>query len=145
MTKSKHQSQRVHSGMQIPGEFCIDNFDRFSENITPHLRLEAGLNRVLFDAQSDFQKVQIIETEPFGKTLVLDGKTQSALVDEHIYHETLVHAAMLQHPEPKTVYIGGGGEFATAREVLKHKSVTKVVMVDIDQVVCSIIHIYYMD
>ena len=109
----------------------------FSENITPSLRLESGLNKITFDAQSDFQKVQIIETEPFGKILVLDGKTQSALVDEYIYHETLVHPALLRHPNPKTVYIGGGGEFATAREVLKHPSVTRVVMVDIDQVVCD--------
>lgn len=110
----------------------------FSENITPSLKLEAGLKRVTFDSNSDFQHVQVIETETFGKTLVLDGKTQSALIDEYIYHETLVHPAMLQHPNPKTVYIGGGGEFATAREVLKHKSVEKVIMVDIDEVVCNI-------
>lgn len=109
----------------------------FSEFITPALKLEAGLNRITFDSKSDFQHVQIIDTKPFGKTLVLDGKTQSALIDEYIYHETLVHPAMLQHPNPKTVYIGGGGEFATAREILKHPSVEKVVMVDIDEVVCN--------
>jgi spermidine synthase len=55
----------------------------------------------------------VIETAPFGKTLVLDNKTQSAALDEHTYHESLVHPAMLSHPCPKTVFIGEwlGGRF----------------------------------
>lgn len=110
----------------------------FREDVTASLRTEAALTHMTFDCQSDFQHVKIIETLPFGKTLVLDGKTQSSLSDEFIYHETLVHPALLAHPDPKIVYIGGGGEFATAREVLKHPSVTQVIMVDIDQVVCDI-------
>lgn len=69
---------------------------------------------------------------------MLDHKTQSAARDEHIYHESLVHPALLMHPNPKTVYIGGGGEMGTAREILRHKSVEKVVMVDIDPVVCDV-------
>ena len=69
---------------------------------------------------------QVIETAAFGRTLVMDDKTQSTEVDEKVYHESLVHPAMLAHGAPKTVFIGGGGEFATAREVLRHKSVEKV-------------------
>jgi len=61
------------------------------------------------EVQSDFQHVRVIETAPFGKTLVLDHKTQSSQHDEHVYHETLVHPTMLAHPNPKRVYIGGGG------------------------------------
>ena len=57
---------------------------------------------------------------------------QSAQSDEKQYHEALVHPALLQHPNPRRVLICGGGEGATAREVLKHPSVTNVVMVDID-------------
>lgn len=110
----------------------------FSEYVTPKMKIEFAVKRITFDQKSDFQHVQIIETETFGKTLLLDGKTQSALTDEYIYHETLVHPTMLAHSNPKTVFIGGGGEFATAREVLKHPSVERVVMVDIDQVVCNI-------
>jgi spermidine synthase len=109
----------------------------FTEEITPTLKASAKLNSISFNGQSEFQKVQIIDTCDFGKTLVLDGKTQSALSDECIYHECLVHPTLLQHPCPKTVYIGGGGEFATAREVLKYKSVEKVIMVDIDKKVCD--------
>ena len=109
----------------------------FEEDVTEQFTTKMMMNSISFDQQSDFQRVQVIETVPFGKTLVLDGKTQSALRDEHIYHESLVHPAMLAHPAPKNVYIGGGGEFATAREVLRHKSVEKCVMVDIDKVCWS--------
>merc|ERR1719319_1425848 len=65
--------------------------------------------------------------------LIIDRRTQSSQKDEFVYHESLVHPAMLAHQNPKTVFIGGGGEGATAREVLKHKSVERLVMVDIDK------------
>ena len=89
-------------------------------------------------SKSDFQDIQIVTTAEFGRTLVLDSKTQSASRDEHIYHESLVHPALMMHPNPKNVYIGGGGEMGTAREVLRHASVEKCIMVDIDQVVCDL-------
>lgn len=60
---------------------------------------------------------------------------QSAAYDEYIYHECLVHPAMLAHNAPGQVFIGGGGELATAREVLRHKTVQRCLMVDIDKTV----------
>uniref|UniRef100_A0A7S2SB40 thermospermine synthase n=1 Tax=Mucochytrium quahogii TaxID=96639 RepID=A0A7S2SB40_9STRA len=110
----------------------------FTEGLTEVFRVHLAMKSILFDARSDFQRVQVIETEQFGRTLVMDGQTQSAKADEHIYHESLVHPAMLLHENPKSVFIGGGGEFATAREILRHKSVEKCVMVDIDKVACDI-------
>ena len=110
----------------------------FREEVTEDWTIQMRLKNLGFKKQSDFQHVQIIETEQFGKTLVLDSKTQSTEADEHVYHETLVHPAMLMHPNPKRVYIGGGGELATAREVLKHSSVELCVMVDIDKVVVDV-------
>jgi spermidine synthase len=65
--------------------------------------------------------------------LVIDGKTQSAEDDEYVYHEALVHPAMLTHPDPRSVLIIGGGEGATLREILSYQSVERVVMVDIDR------------
>mmetsp|Transcript_25742 Transcript_25742/g.31637 ORF Transcript_25742/g.31637 Transcript_25742/m.31637 type:complete len:400 (+) Transcript_25742:112-1311(+) len=110
----------------------------FEENLTSVFGVKMALKRIMFDARSMFQRVQVVETEQFGKTLVMDGQTQSAEADEYVYHESLVHPALLLHPNPKSVYIGGGGEFATAREVLRHKSVERCVMVDIDKVGCDI-------
>jgi thermospermine synthase len=87
---------------------------------------------VLYSATTPFQKVEVLDTEPFGHVLMLDGVLNSAEKDEYIYHESLVQPAMLAHPHPRTVFIGGGGEGATLREVLRHPSVEKAVMVDID-------------
>ncbi|GBG26905.1 Spermidine synthase [Hondaea fermentalgiana] len=110
----------------------------FKEGLTEDFRVELALQNISFDARSTFQRVQVIETTQFGRTLVMDGQTQSAEADEHIYHESLVHPAMLLHKSPKKVFIGGGGEFATAREVLRHSSVERCVMIDIDEVACDI-------
>jgi thermospermine synthase len=115
---------------------------QYTEGVAPGLSLTMDLNSILFTSISEFQEVQIIDTY-FGKTLVTDGKTQSSEHDESVYHESLVHPAMFwsaylngsRGSSPKSVFIGGGGELATAREVLKHTSVERVVMVDIDGVV----------
>jgi len=107
------------------------------EEIQDDLKWINSVKSILHAEVSDFQDVELLETGPFGKVLLLDGKLQSAEADERVYHECLVHPALLHHPNPKRVFICGGGEGSTAREVLKHKSVEKVVMVDIDKVVCD--------
>ena len=93
---------------------------------------------MLYNGETEFQSVQVIDTPGFGKCLILDGKIQCSEYDEFIYHEALVHPAMLTHPEPKAVFIAGGGEGATLREVLAHDTVEKAVMVDIDKEVVDI-------
>lgn len=92
-----------------------------------------GIRTIYYSSQTKYQKLDIIECGSYGKCLVLDGKIQSSITDEFIYHEALVHPAMLTHPDPKRVFIVGGGEGATLRDVLKHKSVEYCMMVDIDQ------------
>lgn len=91
-----------------------------------------GVRQVLHDRKTRFQHAQISRTHTFGICLVLDGKIQSGEKDEFIYHESLVHPAMLAHPNPEKVFIAGGGEGATLRDVLKHRTVSRAVMVDID-------------
>ena len=92
-----------------------------------------GIRTMLYSAQTKFQQMEIMETGSYGRCLVLDGKMQSSEADEFIYHEALVHPALLTHPDPKRVFIVGGGEGATLREILRHRSVERVLMVDIDQ------------
>ena len=102
------------------------------EELEPGLRVSYGLKEVLASTKSKWQHVDLVDLQPFGRVLMIDGLVQSCQSDEFVYHESLVHPAMLMHPNPKTVYIGGGGEGSTAREVLRHKSVEKCMMVDID-------------
>ena len=103
------------------------------ENLEDGLTFSYKLDKILSSTVSEFQQVDVCETTPFGRVLIIDGLIQSSQLDEYVYHESLVHPAMLAHATgPKNVFIGGGGEGSTAREVLRHKSVEKCVMVDID-------------
>lgn len=87
----------------------------------------------ILSKKTKYQHVKILETYEFGTVVVLDKKIQSSERDEFIYHEALVHPAMILHPKPENILILGGGEGATLREVLKHITVSKVDMVDIDK------------
>lgn len=114
----------------------------FREDVAPGLLFEMILKGIIHSSESEYQQIDVIESY-FGKTLITDGKTQSAQFDEFAYHECLVHPALLTYTErtkkaPKTVFIGGGGELATAREVLRHTGVERVVMVDLDGVVVDV-------
>jgi spermidine synthase len=110
----------------------------FSDYISPDLTMLHSIKERIYSGRSKFQSIDIINTGSFGICLVLDGKIQSSEADEFIYHEALVHPAMLTHPRPERVFIAGGGEGATLREVLAHKTVKKAVMVDIDEEVVSL-------
>lgn len=82
--------------------------------------------------KTEFQEATLIDTHTFGKVLVLDGETQSSEYDEFIYHEGLVFPTLMSHRAPQDALILGGGEGATAREILRCKTIKKVIMVDID-------------
>jgi len=91
------------------------------------------VKKCLLSTKTTFQKVEIFDLYNLGRVVVLDDKIQSAEADEFIYHEAIVHPAMITHPSPETILILGGGEGATLREVNKHPTVKKIVMVDIDE------------
>jgi spermidine synthase len=131
--------------MKVPGRGFIPRGDHviihlimkagdfFYEPFTPHYRRGFLVDRVLFEGRTHFQDVQCFVNPLFGKMLFLDGKIQSAQLDEPVYHESLVHPGLVASPDPRRVLILGGGEGATLREILKHDSVERAVMVDIDE------------
>ncbi len=112
--------------------------DWHCELITPDLYQAERIRQVYYSGRTPFQDVVVMEGAAFGRSLVLDGKTQSTEVDEFVYHEGLVHPSMIAHNQPRSVFVAGGGEGATIREVLKHKTVDRVVMVDIDRKVVEL-------
>ena len=103
----------------------------FSETHSEGLVYLHLAEELLYSGRTQFQRVDIARLPAFGLSLFLDGKIQSAEVDEFVYHEMLVHPGMAVSGA-KRVYIMGGGEGATLREVLRHP-VERVVMVDIDR------------
>jgi spermidine synthase len=105
----------------------------FKERFTGHLIRNIKVEKVYYEGKTEYQYVQIFDNKLLGKILFLDKKIQSAEIDEFVFHESLVHPALLTHPDPQRILIIGGGEGATLREVLRHGSVKKATMVDIDR------------
>ena len=91
-----------------------------------------ALTATLAQGRSSFQAYSIVVSPLFGKMLVLDGDTQSAALDERIYHESLVHPACVAAVTPARALILGGAEGASMRELLRVPGMKKVTMVDID-------------
>ena len=114
------------------------NNDWRYESLNENLFVGTKVSSTIFSGISPFQQIEVLDTPGLGRCLILDGKTQSAEVDEFIYHESLVHPALLTHPHPLSVCIAGGGEGATAREILKHPTVENLLMVDLDPTVVEV-------
>lgn len=93
------------------------------------------VKETLVRRKTDFQDLAILDTEAFGRMLVLDGIVQTTINDEYVYHEMISHIPLFTHPNPKKILVVGGGDGGAIREVLKHPSVEKAVLCEIDGVV----------
>lgn len=101
------------------------------------------IKRKLHEEQSGFQHLEIYETETFGNLMVIDGCTMVSTRDNFLYHEMMSHPAMYAHPDPKRVWIIGGGDCGTLKEVLKHPSIEQAVQIDIDERVTRLSELYF--
>ncbi len=105
----------------------------FQDNVSLGFRVE----EVLFSEKSKYQQVDIVKTTGHGKMLLNDGMVMLSEKDEFVYHEMIAHVPIFSHPNPDKILIIGGGDGGTAREVLKHKNVRKVTLVEIDELVVN--------
>ena len=101
------------------------------------------IKQKLHEEQSEYQFIEIYETETFGNLMVIDGCTMVSTRDNFFYHEMMSHPVMYTHPNPKRVWIIGGGDCGTLREVLKHPAVEHVVQIDIDERVTRLAEVYF--
>lgn len=106
-----------------------------TEDQTPDLRLSAHIKETLFTAKSQFQDIAVVDSYEFGRMLVLDGVFQTSIREEFVYHEMISHVPLYIHANPRHVLVIGGGDGGAVREVVRHDSVEKVEMVEIDGMV----------
>ncbi|UQY80990.1 Polyamine aminopropyltransferase [Candidatus Hepatincola sp. Av] len=92
----------------------------------------------LVETTSNFQKITIFENPKFGKVLALDDVIQTTEADEFFYHEMFVHVPLFAHGKVKKVLIIGGGDGGILREVMRHESVKKAIMIEIDGLVVDL-------
>ncbi|MCF8006207.1 MAG: polyamine aminopropyltransferase [Methylovulum sp.] len=97
----------------------------------------------LHEEQSAFQHIEIYSTHGFGNLMVIDGCTMVSTRDNFFYHEMMSHVGLFTHPNPKKVWIIGGGDCGTLKEVLKHSTVEHAVQIDIDERVTRLAEIYF--
>jgi len=93
---------------------------------------EVAIREHSFYQKSDYQEIDIYDTYAFGKVLLLDGHVQLAELDEHCYHESLVHPAILSVEQPRRALVVGGGDGGVLRELVKHTTLETIDMVEID-------------
>lgn len=97
--------------------------------------ISIGIKKLIHDEESQYQHMQIFETDYFGKMMTLDGTVMFTEYDEFAYHEMIAHVPLLVHPDPKKILVIGGGDGGTVREVAKHKEVEEIHMCEIDRMV----------
>lgn len=105
----------------------------FQEKLFPHVRQTFEITRILFRERTEHQDLVIFETPTYGRVLALDDIIQVTEKDEFVYHEMMTHVPIVAHGKARKVLIIGGGDGGILREVLRHKSVQKATMVEIDR------------
>lgn len=103
-----------------------------TEQLHGAFRSSYRADRVLFDTETGQQRLVLVDNPIFGRMLSLDGVTQVTERDEFVYHEMLTHVPMLAHGNARSVLIIGGGDGGILREVLRHPTVERATMVEID-------------
>ena len=124
----------------------VDQKNWFTEQLAESgTAFSLKITEKLHEEQSAFQHIEIYKTEKFGNLMVIDGCIMLSSRDNFIYHEMMSHPVLFSHPDPKNVWIIGGGDCGTLKEVLKHESVERVVQIDIDERVTRLSEKYFPD
>lgn len=95
------------------------------------------INRTLHKGSTQYQNIELVDTDEMGNVLLLDNITQVGEKVDWQYHEPMVHMPMLAHPAPKSILVIGGGDGGILREVLRYRSVEHVDFVELDEEVVA--------
>lgn len=110
----------------------------FSEFHTPNVKLSIKVDKQLYSEQSEFQRIDVFESEEFGRFLTLDGYMMLTEKDEFIYHEMIVHVPMAVNPDIKRVLVIGAGDGGVLRELTRYGGVENIDLVEIDERVVEV-------
>lgn len=125
--------QQVHRGAA-----SATSADYVLEALNPDSVFGFRFDRRLLSLRTRFQQLELLESSQLGRTLRLDGRFMTSEADEFFYHEALVHPAAMVHPFPERALVLGGGDGGAAEELLKHPSMQRVTIVDIDPDVVAV-------
>lgn len=115
----------------------------YTEEHTENVRFSLRVKEHLFSGESEFQKLDILDTYEYGKLMTLDGLVMVTEKDEFVYHDMIVHIPMAVNPDIKNVLVIGGGDGGTVRELMKYPQIVHVDMVEIDKLVVDAARKYF--
>ncbi len=110
----------------------------FTEEHTKDVRFSIRVNRHLCSRQSKYQKIDVFETNEFGRIMTLDGYIMVTEKDEFIYHDMIVHVPMAVGKDIKNVLLIGAGDGGAVRELTRYKSIEHIDLVEIDEEVVEV-------
>ena len=117
----------------------------FTEQHTPNVRFSIKIDKQLFSEQSEFQRIDVFESEEFGRVLALDGYLMLTEKDEFIYHEMITHVPMCVHPNARRVLVIGGGDGGVARELSRYPEIEEIDVVETDHVFIDVCRDFFPD
>src|SRR5512134_1267310 len=106
--------------------------------LNPHSGYGFTARAQLETIQSPYQRLEVYDTQQFGRLFRLDGRLMTSEGEEFFYHECMTHPALLAHPNPESILVIGGGDGGSSEELFKHPSVKRIVMAELDPVVIDI-------
>ncbi|SMB96309.1 spermidine synthase [Desulfonispora thiosulfatigenes DSM 11270] len=115
----------------------------YTEQHTDSVRFSIKVKEQLYNNKSEFQQIDVFDSEEFGKFFTLDGLMMLTEKDEFIYHDMIVHIPMATNPNIKNVLVIGAGDGGTIRELTRYKTIENIDMVEIDKLVVDVCKEYF--
>ena len=115
----------------------------YTENHSKEAKFSIKVEKQLYSGQSDFQRMDVFESNEFGRFFTLDGLVMITEKDEFIYHDMIVHVPMATNPKIRNVLVIGAGDGGTVRELTRYAHLENIDMVEIDQMVVDICREYF--
>ena len=109
----------------------------YTEEHSPNVRFSIKIDRQLYSGQSDFQRIDVLQSQEFGRILTLDGLIMVTEKDEFIYHEMIVHPAMAVNPQIRRVLVIGAGDGGVVRELARYECIQSIDLVEMDEQVVN--------
>jgi spermidine synthase len=114
----------------------------YTEQHTDNVRFSIKVDKAFFSGQSEFQRIDVFNSQEFGNILTLDGLMMVTEKDEFIYHDMIVHVPMATNPKIKNVLVIGAGDGGTVRELTRYNTIETIEMVEIDEMVVDVCRKY---
>lgn len=110
----------------------------FTERQTDAVTIGLKVKAVLWRERTPYQELAVVESEAYGRVLILDGAIQTTERDEYVYHEMIAQVPLAVHPHPRRVAVIGGGDGGAIREILRHPAVEEAHLIEIDERVVEV-------